>query len=110
MRGPLESLICANPAKPVPKSASPIAFSPSTAAPPLVHAMFHSSPGRRTSAQLTVGKVFIILGVPQQREFALLFPAPIAIRSDSDRYPFGYWNKFSSGMNLGLKCDKKGAR
>jgi hypothetical protein len=32
------------------------------------------------------------------------------IRTDSDPYPFGYWNNFSSYMNLGLKCDKKGAR
>jgi hypothetical protein len=31
-----------------------------------------------------------------------------AIRSDSDHYPFGYWNSFSSGMNFGRKCDKKG--
>src|ERR1039458_7456954 len=33
---------------------------------------------------------------------------PFAIRSDSSPYLFGYWNNFSSDMNLGPKCDKKG--
>jgi hypothetical protein len=32
--------------------------------------------------------------------------APNAIQSDSPRYPFGYWKRFTSGMHFGPPCDK----